>query len=317
MLGGDESQPRTLLSETSAVCSVLYQDIIDVHQRVVVPSMPEERPGQSRPTKLLRDSTKRECRNLGISLDNTEFQEHIYKPALQAVLSSNTSTHNEMSYLDSYPGKTITLGRGQSLSSTSQIPSVYAALSKFRVQISDRHAFHKHVKGNVVVTDCATNRFKFTALPGFLDQALKFVNGSLKEREILDLCNRMLRVRKKTHLLTSKLSGISSISDEQWEIEHTEMLACVARSARAPSSVNIPHLETRADEPYRVDQISARGSPQTKTGHTVRRKLPTLNWPTKSDTFYTAETVYNAIALQSQNQIARTTVRQREGFLLA
>jgi hypothetical protein len=95
------------------------------------------------------------------------------------------------------------------------------------------------------------------------------------------------------------------------------MLACVASGAEVSSFVNIPHLETKADEPYRVDRISARGSPQTKTGHTVRRKPQTLNWPTKSDTFSTTETVHDAIALQSQNQIARTNVRQREGFLLA
>lgn len=99
------------------------------------------------------------------------------------------------------------------------------------------------MEGNVVVTDCATNRFKFTALSGFLDQASKFVNGSLKACEILDLCNTILRVRKKTHLLTSKLSGISSISDEQWEVEHIDKTRCFSAACNASEHLNVPHLE--------------------------------------------------------------------------
>lgn len=75
--------------------------------------------------------------------------------------------------------------------------SVDTALFKYRVKLGDQCAYHKHVKSNVVVTDCTTNSFKFTALPGFLDQVSKFVNGSLKEGEILDLCNNeMLSVLK-------------------------------------------------------------------------------------------------------------------------
>ena len=196
-------------------------------------------------TRSLRNSNIRKCRNIGISFDNTGFQEHIYKLALQEVLSGNFSTDAELSYFDDYSGKKITYELGTSLSSIAQIPSVDAALFQYRVKIGDHNPHHMHVKSNVVATDCATNRFKFTALPGFLVQASKFVTVSLKEREILDLCNRMLRVRKKTHLLTSKLSGTSSISDEQWEIEHTEMLACVASGAEVSSFVDIPRISKR------------------------------------------------------------------------
>ena len=182
-------------------------------------------------TRSLRNSNIRECRSTGVSFDNTGFQEHF---------------HRRRTFIPQWLlGKKITYELGTSLSSTPQIPSVDAALFRCRAEQGYRQSYHKHVNGNVVVTECATNRSKSTALSGFLDQASKFVNRSLKERGFLDLCNRMLRVRKKTYLLTSKLSGTSSISDEQWEIEHTEMLACVASGAEVSRFVNIPRILKR------------------------------------------------------------------------
>ena len=229
-------------------------------------------------TRSLRNSNIRKCRNIGISFDNTGFQEHIYKLALHEVLSGNFSTDAELSYFDDYSGKKITYELGTSLSSIAQIPSVDAALFQYRVKIGDHNPHHMHVKSNVVATDCATNRFKFTALPGFLVQASKFVTVSLKEREILDLCNRMLRVRKKTHLLTSKLSGTAlATSSGKSSTLRCSLALQAALKYRVLSISRASRNETRRTVQGRPNQ--RRGTPQTKTGHTVRYKSQTLNRP--------------------------------------
>lgn len=65
------------------------------------------------------------------------------------------------------------------------------------------------------------------ALPGSLAETSKFVNGCLTARGIMDFCNRMLTVRKKTHLTKARLVDLPDIDQAQWKSDHAEMVACV------------------------------------------------------------------------------------------
>ena len=111
-----------------------------------------------------------------------------------------------------------------------------------------------------MVTSCVTNRFQYTALPGFPEQASKFVNGSLKECEILDLGNRMLRVRESTHLLSSKFAGIFSISGEQSE-SSTSRCSLALQAVLKHRVLSISRISKRKP-------MNCTG--QTKSAHTER-----------------------------------------------